>query len=445
MRDKQYIIKRPGSPFWYIKLPGRSACSTGLRWKGAGLTERDLNENITKAVRIRDGAQRGEPDMLKLLGLDHVASGEPAAPQLPTLGEWLDVCEETGIRELSEKTIAAGLHRVAYWRGLWGDRVMAALDTGTGVAWRAAFLAGKDATITMSRNPKTRRAAGRLSNTAANTNAYLIEIKAIMGKAIGLRAVRDSETGRYRLPKPSDDLNKAVWWLPDPLDPRRPASFLDFNVGRLETEKVAAFKHYTDEQLARLIPAACDVDRSFGALLLLGCMTGQRLSALINVRRSAIIAAIPQGPNDPTVASIAFPGGDQKNGEPHMMGLTADVLDALRESDIDPELPEYFFARFKRVQPQSVSGCLSNFMKQACKAADVPYLRFHWATRATAAWALHNQGCTTLEIMQLLNWESEAMVRRYVPAMPLNLRAKGAKILGRIGTEAQPGTDSASA
>jgi hypothetical protein len=422
MRQKgQYIIRRPGSPFFYVQLPGRPAKSTKIRAEGPGLDGKQIRDNERVAERIRDLAVAGHAETLTLLGLDR--ESEKAVKQGPTLGEWIASWRIHFAVNHKLSTRDGSASRLRYWERLWGARVLADLTVEDVLRWRAKFLAG-DETLTARHDAHRQKKITQLSNSHGNINSMLATLRMVLGNALKARAIR-GEDGRWEY----GDGPGAVYWLPDPRDSSRP-SVTHFCMGfkKLKVPGIAKGKHITVEQFEALRKVADQEGPEMYALFLLGSRTGQRLQSLLELKRSDVIPYVGRAD---VKATVAFP--DPKNGEPHMMALGDDVDRALKAIPVDPDNPEQFFAR--TLTTESPRGNVRKWLIRTCKRADVPYMRWHWVTRATAAMRLHTQGCTSFEIMQVLNWKSEAMVRRYVPTMPASLLEKGARILAGLSPE----------
>lgn len=405
--DRKYIYKK--GRYFFIQLPGHPARPTGIR---ADEDDPKLKRENEKTVqRIRDGALRGEPEMLAILGLDKPRAAKRTAGG-PTLAEWIDVWQASFQPELSDSSLSSNCHIIDYWRAHFGAWALSDITREVIVKWRADFQAKVEPFI-FSANGR------RLKTSNANTNQYIAFLSMMLSRAIEVRA--EQIDGTWQLAKGPG----TVFWLVDPLDHNRPAlQNCCIGIRPLPTKNVAHGKHYTEDELEAIF-GGCD-DAVFEVLLKFGTVTGQRVQDLLDINRHTDVKAYVRKSADDPAAMVVF--RQTKNGKPHTMAIPQELVDLFATVPVNPDDPDHVFGVVRTLP--GLRTWYGRALERACKAAGVPYMRFHWTTRATAAMRLYEQGCTTREIMDILNWESEAMVRRYVPATPKGTMERGARILG---------------
>lgn len=419
-----YIIRRPNSPYWYIQLPGHRPRSTKIAAEHPDPKQQRANEQ--RVQTIRDRALRGEPEFLHLLGLDsltpitHVVTG-------PTLGEWIAVWKAQFQSQHQPSSISGNRPRVEYWDYLWGTRLLASLTRQDIQTWQTAFQQG-DPTLCVNGEGRT------LSRTNANTHMYIATLRLIVKDALGWKAAKGGD-GIWRMASSHD--RHATWWLPDPHQPDGAAvTHCCMGLEPLKLTAHAKGKHLTIEELQRLYPASREEAHGFPVLLLFGTQTGQRLSNLLDVKRSDVRPRVRHHAHEPA-AMVTF--RRTKNGKPFTMPIFEQLTTALANLPVDPRAPEYLFGELRSMTWWR--QWVTDAMRRTCTRAGVDYMRWHWATRATAAMRLHEAGYSSFEIMKLLNWESEGMVKRYIPETAAGLADAGGQILARIAPESSEASE----
>lgn len=421
----RYIIFRGDSPYWFIKLPGQRAATTKVRGRGLDengkeLPEKQLRENKRHVQQLRNKALAGDPETLILLGLSGPrAERRRAVSDGPTLGEWIDVWQKSiQAPKHTLSTQEGATARIRYWRALWGSRPIRGITREDVQRWVEGMQLGE---ASVSANPIKKKA---ISNGVSNVNTILNTLRLILKDALGRQVVRGAD-GVHRLPAHNE--TATAYWLPDPRDPSEPALITCCKfVPRLKKKGKGKSKpkpkHLTGDEIDRIF-AALDAlgDEKFAALFKLGSCTGQRQRSLIELERTHFDQDNP----------LLFTFYNTKNGKDHPMIIPQSMMDILNALPVNPKYPNHFFGDLMAMKRSSVRNYVHDQRVRAFALAGITKkLSFHHSTRATAAMRLYLRGWTTFQIMQFLNWESEAMVRLYIPSVPEKVMQEGADILG---------------
>jgi len=163
------------------------------------------------------------------------------------------------------------------------------------------------------------------------------------------------------------------------------------------TEPVGRIRFLSNNERKRLYEA-CKASKwtKLYLLILMAITTGSRKGELINLRWSDIDL-------DRQTAYIET----TKNGQPKVMPLTDDVVAELNTFS-DKETEFIFNSELKPDRPM----CFNKQWKKALKEAEIEDFRFHDLRHTTASYLAQN-GCSLLEIADVLGHKQIQMTKRY--------------------------------
>jgi hypothetical protein len=380
------LLKRPGSPFWYIshRFDGDAKPTrVSTRIPHTAGSREQTRDNYRAAQNLESKFILKDPATWeRLMGAPLQAQGETFAEYLVYWREHFQP-EHAGSR--SED------YRLAWWIIKLGAMPMGAITEDVMITLRTERLATRRAGTRPYPFPKPQ-----------TVNREVSIIQAIIAGAARLQRVIDPETGK--------PLRVSPLALLEPLKPKGEA---------IPTALTA-------EDEDRLLDVITDpTDR---ALLLMGIDTLQREGDLLDFERKH-----DKG------RWLFFP--DVKNGSLHRAPCSSRLRAALDAVPVDPTDPEHVFARRRHAVKHNRPAVIARLFQKYCKAAGVTYGRkhagvtWHRATRATGATRLSANGYGRDVIKKLGGWKSDSQPGRYiVPEEELLQRAvedmdRGAKVV----------------
>jgi len=173
----------------------------------------------------------------------------------------------------------------------------------------------------------------------------------------------------------------------------------------------------SDAEREALLSACADSEwPAFYVLVLMAITTGARRSELINLKWGDVDLRVRDPVVDPKTGEQQVGIGraevrETKNGESRMLPLVGKALEAVRTLKLQGSArSEWVFP-----QPSGFPGPYEHFdgvWYDALKAAGIEDFRFHDLRHSTAS-MLAAQGCSLLEIADVLGHRTLAMVKRY--------------------------------